>query len=128
MANPSGAKGRAAESPIVAYLIMNGWPYAERRRLAGIRDKGDIAGLPGLCIEVKNRTRLDIPGALRETERERLNCNADYGLLIVKPIGVGDTRVREWPVMMPLHQMVRLLHQAGYGDAPQNRGDALDGS
>ena len=110
------AKGTAAESAVVRFLQTVGWPHAERRALSGSKDRGDIAGVPAVCIEIKNAARLNIPAWLRETEAERINAGADYGVLIVKPIGIGETRVGQWAAVMPLGDLTRLLAAAGYGD------------
>jgi Holliday junction resolvase len=45
-------KGTAAEREVVRYL-QTWWPAAERRALSGNKDKGDVAGIPGVCIEIK---------------------------------------------------------------------------
>jgi len=47
-------KGPLAEAQVVACLQEHGWPYAERRVQGGRNDRGDVAGIPGVCIEVKN--------------------------------------------------------------------------
>lgn len=44
------AAGRSWESEIVAALQRHGWPHAERRRLEGRHDRGDIAGVVGVVI------------------------------------------------------------------------------
>lgn len=110
------AKGTAAESAVVRFLQTVGWPYAERRALSGSKDRGDVAGMPGVCVEVKSAVRLDIPAWLRETEAERINAGADYGVLVVKPKSIGETRVGQWAAVMPLGDLTRLLAAAGYGD------------
>lgn len=114
----SRRKGTAAESALVTYLKEHGWPYAERRALMGSKDKGDVTGTPALCWEQKSAARICIPEWMRETETERLNAGADYGILVVKPRGVGETRVGQWAALLPLAAVVELLHAAGYGDAP----------
>jgi hypothetical protein len=50
--------GTEWETAIVKALVSCGFPHAERRRLAGAKDRGDIAGVPGLAIESKNTSRL----------------------------------------------------------------------
>lgn len=110
----SRRKGTAAESAIVNYLREHGVPHAERRALSGAKDRGDIAGIAGVVVEVKSGARLELPAWLRETEAERVNDGAAYGLLVVKPRGVGTSRVSEWPVVMPLSAALQLLKEAGY--------------
>lgn len=106
-------KGTAAETAVTDYL-RGTWPHAERRALNGAKDRGDIAGIPGAVWEVKSGARLALPEWMRETETERVNDGAAVGLLVIKPKGVGVTKVGEWPALLPLSTMVQLLREAGY--------------
>jgi len=56
----SKAKGTAAETAVVRFLQANGYPHCERRALAGAQDRGDVAGIPGLVIEVKDCKRMEL--------------------------------------------------------------------
>jgi hypothetical protein len=89
--NPSAikAKGRNAENQMVQFL-SRWWPSVERRRLAGVADRGDIAGIPRTVIEVKSGARMDLPGWLRELEVEMANDGAEYGCVAIKPRGTTD--------------------------------------
>ncbi len=112
----SKEKGTRAETAVVRWLRENGFAGAERRALQGVADKGDVAGIPGIVVEVKDRRSYAIPAWLRETETETAAADADHGVLVVKPNGVGETRVGEWWAILPLYDLARLLRQAGYGD------------
>lgn len=109
------AKGRDAENAIVDLLRTSGWPLAERRRLTGTLDRGDITGVPDVVLESKSGATIKLAEWLRETERERLNDNALYGALVIKLRGVGATRAHEWPVLIPLGQFLALLRESGRG-------------
>jgi Holliday junction resolvase len=112
-------KGTSAETALVRFLSGQGFPNAERRALGGGgfgEDLGDITGTPCLAWEVKNHKAYHIPAWLKETETERVNAKADYGILAVKPNGVGLTNAGQWWAIMPMEAMVRLLREAGYGD------------
>ena len=102
-------KGTAAESAVVDYLHAHGFPASERRALAGAKDRGDIAGIPGVVIEVKSAARLDIPAWLRETKAEQANDRARIGLLVIKPRGIGTTRVGDWWAVLPLADAIELI-------------------
>jgi hypothetical protein len=94
-------KGTSAESAVVTYLRDNGFPHAERRSLTGSTDKGDISGCLGLCIEVKYaNSGLKLGPWLTETRVERINAQADYGILVVKPLGLGDRNTAHWYAVM----------------------------
>lgn len=109
-------KGTAAESALVKYLAVNGFPNAERRALTGEFDQGDITGTPALAWEVKNHKTYKFPEWLGEIRTETINAKADYGILVVKPNGVGFTNQGQWWAVMPVEEMVQLLRDAGYGD------------
>ena len=55
----SKAKGTAAETAVVRFLRAVGFTQAERRTLGGTQDRGDIAGVPGVVIEVTVRRNAD---------------------------------------------------------------------
>jgi len=79
--------GTSWESAIVNVLIDNGWPHAERRRLSGAYDKGDIAGVPGIVIEAKNTNQLKVAAAVDEANVEALNARAPVGVAWFKRLG-----------------------------------------
>lgn len=108
------AKGTAAESAIVKYLVARGWPHAERRALNGSNDKGDIAGLVGVCIEVKNHkvSSQSFPAYVDEAEVEKTNAKAEVGVAWVKRRGTTDPA--KWLVAMTGEQFTALLKAAGW--------------
>lgn len=96
----SKQKGTAAETAVVRALHGLGFPYAERRALKGGKDLGDITGSPGVVWEVKDARTWCGPEWLRETETERVNANADFGILVVKVPGVGAPNASRWLTVM----------------------------
>lgn len=58
-------KGRTAENQLAAWLQANGFPDAERSAHK-LDDRGDIAGIPGCCLQVK--CYADPMRALREAQ------------------------------------------------------------
>lgn len=108
----SRSRGTAFETLIVRYLQSRGWTHAERRALHGAVDKGDITGTGPLVWECKNHKSLDISAWLKETEQERQNANADYGVLVVKRRSYGDPA--DQYAIMRLEHLVSLLREVGY--------------
>ena len=106
------AKGTMFETAVAQFLRENGFPYAERRALSGPQDKGDLTGMPGLVVECKNHKELSLSEWLRETEVERQNADADFGVLVVKRRGIWDAG--QSYCVLTLDAMARLLKQAGY--------------
>ena len=110
------AKGTAAETAVVKYLTGAGFPNAERRALSGANDLGDITGIPCLVMEVKAQQSYAIPKWMDETKVETANARADFGLLIIKPNGVGLGNVKDWWAVLSVSAAIDLLRLAGYGD------------
>lgn len=115
--NAPKKKGTAAESAVVAYLKANGFPSVERRALRGNKDRGDVAGIPGLVIEVKNKQRTD----LAEWVDEAINESEPYEIAVVwhKRRFFGSPGA--WYVTMGGQEFVNLLRKA-VTDGPGGRG------
>lgn len=105
------AKGRETENQAVEWLRAQGWTEAERRRLQGVLDKGDIAGVPGMCIEVKSAATWKPVQWLRETTVETANAGEPIGFCMARP--KGGTNVDDWVIMMTPAMLLELLSEAG---------------
>lgn len=105
--NRSRQKGTAAETAVVEYLKSEGFCYAERRALKGGNDQGDIAGLPGVVIEVKACREMDVAGWVDEAEEERINAQATLAVVWHKRRGRGSPA--GWYVTMTGAAFVGLL-------------------
>ena len=99
-------KGTAAESAVVETLRTHGFRYAERRAGQGSHDRGDISGLPGVVIEVKNCREMDLAGWVHETERER---EIATDLAVVWHKKRGKANPEEWYVTMTGAQFLAVL-------------------
>lgn len=97
---------------MVNALIRLGWPHAERRTLSGANDKGDVSGVVGICFEVKDTATWQVPAWWRETEVERVNAGADFGILVVKVPGIGHSNAEKWMTVME-RDAVELLRVRG---------------
>lgn len=108
----SKRKGTGWETAVVTYLKENGVPHAERRTLNGAKDRGDIAGIPGVVIECKNEKTVTLATYMDETEKERRNDNASIGAAWVKRRGKASPA--HGYVVMTGERFLRLLADAGY--------------
>lgn len=125
--------GTAAETAVVRALRQHGFPHAERRALAGAYDLGDITGTPGIVWEVKGgnaaKTASDgqVEKWLDETECERRNAGATYGVLVLQRAGIGAANAHRWWAVTrsPFFDMAwrttlanqcYVLRAAGYGE------------
>lgn len=110
-------KGTWAETAVTEYASHSGFPYADRLTLKGSKDRGDVGWCPGIICEVKNDKSFDLGGWLRETAVEKGNAGAEHAFLVVKPEGVGRTRVGQWWSVMYARDW-EALHQASGWRAP----------
>ena len=94
-------KGTKAETAVVNYLNQ-WWPKAERRALSGNKDRGDVAGIPGVVVEVKAAARLELAKWQRQTLDEQENAGALRSVLVVKrpykPVAQWDAYLPAWQV------------------------------
>ena len=105
--NKSGQIGTGTETAVVK-VLRNWWPHAERRRLRGAKDWGDITGTdPRIVWEVKGgaaakaASDAQIETWLEETEDERRNAGADVGVLVVPRKGIGPANADRWWAILP---------------------------
>jgi hypothetical protein len=116
MSNPAARKGnQEGEIPVEQNFIARGFHRVYRLGKQGAKDKGDIGGIDDVCIEVKNHGTYKLGPWMKELAVEKANKAAKIGALIVKPRGIGKTRVDQWWVMMTVGDFQRLLIEAGYG-------------
>lgn len=91
-------RGTRAETAVVEFLRASGFTHAERRAPAGTRDRGDVAGVPGVVVEVKDCARTELAGWLDEAGREADNARARLAVVWHKRRGRGSPA--EWFVTM----------------------------
>jgi len=117
-------KGTLAETAVADYLKQT-FPAVERRTLSGKNDKGDIAGVPGCVVEVKNQRSYKIHEWMKETEIERINAGEELGVLVIKPNGVGVANVDKWWAVVSLDTITALIEELRVKrlQSSPNRGD-----
>lgn len=106
----SRAKGTAFETAVVRYLNEHGFPYAERRALAGTNDKGDITGVPGVMFECKSVKTITLSEFMGEVDAQKANARAQIGVAVIKR---RQKPVSRSYVVMDLEQFVELLDPYG---------------
>lgn len=110
MANAAKAKGSGAERDVVKWLKAEGFQYADRRLAGATLDKGDISGIPGVTIEIKNHASMNLSGWLEELATEMANDGAWTGVVVHKRRGRGSPA--EWYASMPAQVWLELLKLA----------------
>lgn len=106
------AAGREWEKAICDYLISRGWIHVERRRLEGVNDRGDVAGIPGVVVEAKNVSKLEVASFLDEANHEADNAGGAHGVAWIKRRGKASPA--NGYVLMDGATFTNLLKEAGY--------------
>lgn len=104
MTSAASAKGAKGEREVIAIFDAAGFGQAQRGRAGAEHDRGDVAGVPALTIEVKNRKDVttSISLGLRELAVEKKNNKTKWGIVAVKRPRLG------WVAVMPLEEFAEL--------------------
>jgi hypothetical protein len=109
MTSANKAKGSQYERDVAKYLRANGFPEADRRYGAGVReDKGDIVGVPGFAIECKNQRTITLSQFLDEAIIEAKHARARFGVAVIKR---RNRPTAESYVVMSLDQFAQLIRE-----------------
>ena len=103
----TNAKGTRWESRLVAYLLPL-FPRVERRAKSGNKDRGDIAGIDGWCIEAKNCRAVNLAGWIDEARVEAVNAGAKYYAVVFPRRNHATERAY---VVMELWQLADLMRE-----------------
>lgn len=110
MTTASKRKGSLYEREVAKYLVEQGFLDADRAFGAGrFLDRGDIKGIPGVCLELKNCKTLAFGPWLEEVSAEQANAHARYGIVVAKR---RLKPVSESFAVCTLETMTRLLKEA----------------
>lgn len=90
VAQTNKRRGAMVERVVADYLAAHTGLPVERRRLEGVLDRGDLAGIRNAVVEIKSG-QPHLAEWLRETERERVNAGARLGVLWWAPPGLAKT-------------------------------------
>jgi hypothetical protein len=101
------AAGTRAETAIANLLRDSGFIYAERRARTGAKDTGDISGLIGGVVEVKDCAKLALSGWLKEAKTEQTNAGAWWSAVWHKKTGKGSPA--DWYVTLDGASFIELL-------------------
>lgn len=113
MATPRVTRGRASEAAVADSMAKRYWPFAKRRpaSLPG----SDIENVPGLAIEVKARRDFNPKAWVKQA-----GAQPGLSMVVMRPDGMGEATVTQWPAFMRWGDLLELLHAAGYGSHDAN--------
>jgi hypothetical protein len=112
--------GTSHETSIKNWLREHGWPYADRKTLAGAADEGDLRLSERIPFVIEAKTaksttdRASLGTFVKELEAEVVNANAEGGAVIFKKKGTTD--VGQYYAIMPVHMLNELLLKAYHTD------------
>lgn len=108
MTSRAAAKGARGEREVIDLWRAAGFLQAQRSRAGAEEDRGDVASIPGLTVEVK--TIDDITEAVKrgllDLEREKANNQTPFGVLMFK------RKRRGWVAAMPAEEFIALWVKA----------------
>lgn len=116
--NKSGDIGTKTETAVVK-VLQQFWPNAERRRLKGAGDQGDVITVPELVWSVKGGKAAErasdaqIDQWLDELWQQIKNADAHVGVLVVKRKGIGYANAHRWWAI-PINRVERVLTSRYY--------------
>lgn len=93
MSSSSKQKGTRAEVAVVDYLRLLGFDVY-RTPAGANKDIGDIVGIPGVTIQVKDQQQHKLGMWMRQLAEQMANSNASFGILVVKC--KGKSNPAEW--------------------------------
>ena len=106
----SKAKGYAGEREYVEAAIEAGFSGAGRNgSVYGSKDRGDIHGIPGWVIQVKNVAVLKIPEYMKDAEEQARNAGVKLFCLAFKLKG---KHMREGVTVLPNRTWFQLVREA----------------
>lgn len=114
-ASAKAAGTRMAESIARFMQAMLPDRKIERRALFGAKDRGDIVGVNTIrggevVVESKDYGGVvHVKEWLDEAERERINADASYGVVVFKRRGIGYDSAEDHGVLMTLSTLCYLL-------------------
>ena len=103
-------RGYATQRIVAEYFREQGWQHA--LPVGAGRDGSDVTGIEGLDIEIKARTKLDLPLLMRQLSDRRKEQGLGVGVLRMN--GQGEKSVDEFIAVLTLADLVYLLKASGY--------------
>jgi hypothetical protein len=105
-------RGYKSQDILADKLVEEGWPYAKSTG-AG-RTGTDVTGTIGIDWEVKARKDFNPSAAIKQL-KERGDGKI-LPIAVLRLNGQGPASIGDWPAVLRLDDLIRLLKEAGYPD------------
>lgn len=103
-------RGYATQRIVAEYFQAQGWEHA--LPVGAGRDGSDVTGIPNVDIEIKARTKLDLPALMRQLSERRNDTGLGVGVLRLN--GQGEKSVEQFVALLTLADLAYLLKASGY--------------
>jgi len=118
LANSRVSRGRKTEQ-IVADFLSNPGPFPSAERRPASLPGSDIINTPGYSIEVKARRAFNPKAWVKQADDAAEKYSAEHPdeeypplpVVIMRPDGMGETTVMQWPVFMMLNDWVWMVER-----------------
>lgn len=104
-------RGYRSQRVVADFLRDNGFPYAEP--VGAGRAGTDVVGVVGVDVEVAARRGFPVREKMRQLDAR--STDGLLGVVVLRPDGMGESSVAQWPAIVCLADLVALLRAAGYG-------------
>lgn len=105
-------RGYKSQDILAEKLVAEGWPYAKSTG-AG-RSGTDVTGTIGIDWEVKARKDFNPSAAIKQLKERSDGVTLPVAVLRLN--GQGPATIGDWPAVLRLDDLIRLLKEAGYPD------------
>jgi hypothetical protein len=105
-------RGYKSQDIVANKLVSEGWPYAKSTG-AG-RSGTDVTGTIGIDWEVKARKDFNPSAAIKQLKERSKDDLLPVAVLRLN--GQGPATVGDWPAVLRLDDLIKLLKAAGYAD------------
>ena len=107
-------KGSLWEKQVVEYLQGEGFDRCERRVSNGRNDRGDVAGIPNVVLEIKNTGIAEFGRAVAEAEKEATNAGAQWWSVVFKRRQKGVDKAYVVISLEQWSKVLRILDAEGW--------------
>ena len=108
MSSPNRQKGVRFQREFAEFLGASGVPGVESRAQHGNQDRGDLIGVPGWTLELKNEQRISLATAVDEARVESMNARNVWYAAVIKR---RQRPISESYVVLPAYLFARLISE-----------------
>lgn len=105
-------RGYRTQAVVADWFKTRGWPFAESTGAS--RQGADLTGTPDIAVEVKARSGFQPLAWVRQATDA---ADGRLPFVVMRCNGQGEQSVEDWPCLIRLSDLTKLMQDAGYGDS-----------